>query len=161
MPNWSMQPGEVTRPATDNEYFERMSRVILASGLNWRTLEKKWPGIEQAFAGFDVAAVADFAEPEITALLANPAVIRNLPKIRAIVANAGEFQSIAKKYGSFAAYLADLRNRGGEASMRDAISQRFTFMGKGTTVIFLFSVGEDLPEASKEWEARHHTAHGE
>jgi 3-methyladenine DNA glycosylase Tag len=155
MPNWQMQPHEVTRPTTDNEYFARMSRVILASGLNWRTLEAKWSGIAQAFADFDVATVASFTEPQIEALVANPAVIRNLPKIRAIVANAGEFQAIATAHGSFAAYLADLRQRGGEAGMREAISQRFAFMGKGTTVIFLFAVGEELPEATKEWEARH------
>ena len=33
--------------------------------------------------------------------------------------------------------------------------KRFAFMGKSTTVIYLLSVGEDLPEATKEWEAHH------
>jgi 3-methyladenine DNA glycosylase Tag len=164
MPNWHMRPQppqekqaglEIPKPTDDNDYFERMSRVILASGLNWRTLEVKWPGIKQAFADFDVATVAGYAEPEIDALMANPAVIRNLPKIRAIVANAGEFQAIAKEHGGFGVYLTDLRERGGEAQMREAISKRFAFMGKGTTVIFLYAVGEDLPEAMQEWEARH------
>jgi 3-methyladenine DNA glycosylase Tag len=155
MPHWQMEPHQVTKPTSDNDYLERMSRVIFMSGLNWRTLDKKWPGIKQAFDNFDVPTVADFAEPEITALMANPAVIRNLPKIRAIVANAGEMQAIAKEHGSFANYLAGLRTRGGEAGLQAAISKRFGFMGKGTTVIFLFAVGEEMPEATREWEARH------
>jgi 3-methyladenine DNA glycosylase Tag len=160
MPHRQIEPQQVTKPTSDNEYLERMSRVIFMAGLNWRTLEKKWPGIQQAFANFDVATVAGFAEPELDALMTNPAVIRNLPKLRAIVANAGEMQTIAKDHGSFATYLADLRQRGGEAGLREAVSKRFAFLGKGTTVIFLFSVGEDLPEATCEWEARHQEARG-
>jgi 3-methyladenine DNA glycosylase Tag len=155
MPNWHMQEHHVDKPTSDHDYFERMSRVILVSGLNWRTLEKKWPGIKKAFAGFDINKVARFQEPEIGALMANPDVIRNLPKIRAIVANAAEFQVIAKEHGTFTRYLAEVRRSGGEAALRDALSKRFAFLGKGTTVIYLFSVGEDLPEATKEWEAHH------
>lgn len=155
MPDWHMQEQQVEKPTTNNDYFERMSRVILMSGLNWRTLEKKWPGIKSAFANFDVNKVARFQEPEIQALMVNPDVIRNLPKIRAIVANAGEIKALAKEHGSFAGYLAELRKTGGEAGLRDAVSKRFAFLGKGTTVMFLFSVGEELPEATKEWEAKH------
>jgi 3-methyladenine DNA glycosylase Tag len=158
MPQWQMQEHHVDKPQADHDYFERMSRVILVSGLNWRTIEKKWPGITKAFANFDIKKVARFEEPEIEALMANPDVIRNLPKIRALVANAVEFQAIAKEHGSFARYLAELRQSGGEAGLRDAVCKRFAFLGKGTTVIFLFSVGEDLPEATKEWEAQHQHA---
>jgi 3-methyladenine DNA glycosylase Tag len=150
-----MQEHHVDKPTTDHDYFERMSRVILVSGLNWRTLEKKWPGIKKGFANFNINKVARFQEPDIEALMANPDVIRNVAKIRAIVANAAEFQAIAKEHGSFARYLAELRRSGGEAGLRDGVSQRFAFLGKSTTVIFLFSVGEDLPEATKEWEAQH------
>ncbi|HEY7094971.1 MAG TPA: hypothetical protein VH393_17440 [Ktedonobacterales bacterium] len=40
MPAWRMPEQQVDKPTTDRDYFERMSRVILVSGLNWRTLEK-------------------------------------------------------------------------------------------------------------------------
>jgi 3-methyladenine DNA glycosylase Tag len=158
MPNWRMPEHHVDKPTTDHGYFERMSRVILVSGLNWRTLEKKWPGIKQAFANFNINKVARFQEPDIEALMANPDVIRNLAKIRAIVANAAEFQAIAKEHGSFAHYLEATKRSGGEAGLRDAVSKRFAFLGKSTAVIYLFSVGEDLPEATKEWEAQHQDA---
>jgi DNA-3-methyladenine glycosylase I len=146
---------EMEKPKNDNDYFERMSRVIFMSGLNWLTLEKKWPGIKKAFANFDVDKVAKFPDSRIEELMANPDVIRNLPKIRAVIANARQIQAIARDHGSFANYLTALRREGGEEGLRDAISRRFAFLGKGTTVIFLFSVGEDLPNAKREWENKH------
>jgi 3-methyladenine DNA glycosylase Tag len=145
---------KVEKPKDDNDYFERMSQVVFMSGLNWRTLEKKWPGIQTAFASFNIDAVAEFQEPEIEALMRNPAVIRNLAKIRAVVANAQTMQHIAREHGSFRHYLSELKQSGGEDAMRDAVSKRFAFLGKGTTVIFLYAVGEELPKAIKEEEAR-------
>jgi DNA-3-methyladenine glycosylase I len=146
---------KIEKPKNDNEYLERMSRVILASGLNWQVLEKKWPGIKKAFADFDVDKVSKFLEPEIEELMMNSDVIRNLPKIRAIVANAKTIKELGKENGSFASYLDSLNKAGGEDKMREEISKNFAFLGKSTTVIFLFAVGMDLPKATAEWQAKH------
>lgn len=152
---WQIRHQGMEKPKNDNDYFERMSRVIFMSGLNWQTLDKKWPGIKKAFANFDVNKVAKFQESKIEEVMTNPEVIRNLPKIRAVIANAREIQAIVREYGSFAKYLAALRSDGGEDGLRNDISKRFGFLGKGTTVIFLLSVGEDLPKATREWENKH------
>ncbi|HSW85409.1 MAG TPA: DNA-3-methyladenine glycosylase I [Candidatus Saccharimonadales bacterium] len=151
--NW--QHHKVEKPKNDNEYFEHMSRTIFLAGLNWSVLEKKWPGIKKAFDNFNIGKIAKYQELEIEELMMNPDVIRNLPKIRAIVANAKEVQAINNKYGSFANYLNELRQAGGEDNLRTTISKQFAFLGKGTTVIFLYSVGEDLPKAHAEWQANH------
>ncbi len=148
---WHNHP--VEKPKDDNEYFERMSKVVFAAGLNWATLEKKWPGIRQAFDGFDIATVTDYDEQKIDALMADPAVIRNLLKIRAVVGNAAKMQEIAREHGSFGQYLGKLAV-GGEDALKADISKQFAFMGKGTTVIFLFSVGVELPRTVKEWHDR-------
>ena len=124
------------------------------SGLNWKMLEKKWPGIGKAFAGFDIDNVASFGESEINALMDNTDVIRNRPKITAIVSNAREFQAVADEFGSFAKYLDSIRPDGEEA-MKKAISKRFVFMGPGTSTIFLFACGESMPEATKRWHEQH------
>jgi len=147
---------KVENPKDDNDYFERMSRVIFMSGLNWRTLEKKWPGIQAAFAFFNIDAVAEFQEPEIEALMNNPAVIRNLAKIRAVVANAQTMQEIAREHGSFEYYLSELKQSGGEDAVRDGVRKRFAFLGKGTTGMFLYAVGEEMSKAIKEGEACEH-----
>lgn len=154
---WNMKHPKVTKPTGDSDYFERMSRVIFMSGLNWQILEKKWPGIKKAFADFDINKIAQFQELEVEELMMNPDVIRNLAKIRAIIVNAKEFQIVAKEHDTFAKYLESLRKSGGEDSLKQAIAKRFAFMGKGTTVIFLFAAGEDMPETVKEWQAHHQT----
>lgn len=148
------QQHKIDKPKNDTEYFERMCRVIFMAGLNWRTLDNKWPGIKKAFDNFDIDKVAAYQEPEIDDLMNNTDVIRNLPKIRAIVANAKTMQNIAAEYGSFEKYLDGLSKQG-EDVMRSTIEKQFAFLGKGTTVIFLFSVGQKLPKAHAEWGARH------
>ncbi len=156
MPNSSdWHNHKIDKPKNDNDYFERMCRVILMAGLNWHTLEKKWPGIKIAFNDFNISKVANYQEADVEELMLNPAVIRNLPKIRAIVTNAKTFQKIKNDKGSFANYLSELRQAGGEDVMRETLAKQFAFLGKGTTVTFLFSVGEDLPKARNEWESLH------
>lgn len=154
-PDEWMKRHKIKKPKDDNEYLERMSRVILASGLNWRVIENKWPGIKKAFAGFDIKKVSKFQELEIEELMMNPDVIRNLAKIRAIVADAKTIKELSKEHGSFAKYLEALDKTGGEDLMKEDVSKQFAFLGKGTTVIFLFAVGCNLPKATKEWQARH------
>src|SRR5262245_63314872 len=107
--HWQMRHADLEKPKNDNDYFERMSRVIFMSGLNWQTLDKKWPGIKKAFANFDVNKVARFQESKVEELMANAEVIRNLSKIRAVIANAKEMQAAIAEHGSFAKYLAMLR----------------------------------------------------
>src|SRR5438552_18968051 len=122
---WNMHHHEIEKPKNDNEYLERMSRVILASGLNWRVIENKWTGIKKAFANFDVNKVSRFLEPEIEELMMNPDVIRNLAKIRAIVANAKTIKQLSQEHGSFAKYLEYLNKAGGEDMLTEQISKQF------------------------------------
>ena len=142
------------KPANDDAYFERMCHVIFTAGLSWQMIEKKWPGIKKAFANFNIDKIAKFQEPEIEELMMNADVIHNLPKLRAIVANAKTMQEIVQTQGSFEKYLNALEKAGGEDAMMKDIDKRFAFMGKGTTAMFLFSVGKQLPKAHAEWEAR-------
>jgi hypothetical protein len=64
-------------------------------------------------------------------------------------------QHIAREHGSFEHYLSELKKLGGEDALRDEVAERFSFLGKGTTVIFLLSVGEELPKATNEWKESH------
>ena len=42
------------RPASDEAYFENMSRVIFQAGLDWNVIDKKWPTTKTAFAQFSM-----------------------------------------------------------------------------------------------------------
>ncbi|PPF47068.1 3-methyladenine DNA glycosylase [Pseudoclavibacter sp. AY1F1] len=76
-------------PITDERgVFERLCLEIFQSGLSWRLILQRRPLLRQAFAGFDVDAVARFDETDFERLMLDPGVIRNRLKITSIMKNA-------------------------------------------------------------------------
>jgi DNA-3-methyladenine glycosylase I len=72
----------------DQAIFERLSLEAFQSGLSWLTILRKRENFRTAFAGFDIAAVADFTPDDERRLLADAGIVRNRAKIEAIVNNA-------------------------------------------------------------------------
>jgi DNA-3-methyladenine glycosylase I len=72
----------------DAGMFERLSLEAFQSGLSWLTVLRKRPSFRAAFSGFDPVVVAGFNEADEARLLADPGIIRNRAKIRAVVGNA-------------------------------------------------------------------------
>ncbi|HSX47387.1 MAG TPA: DNA-3-methyladenine glycosylase I [Patescibacteria group bacterium] len=140
---------KIEKPKNDNEYFERMSRVIFLAGLNWRVIDKKWPGLKIAFSNFDINKVSNYKEQNIEELLNNPDVIHNLAKIRAVIKNANELKEIIKEFGSIESYIKSLGSD--EDNLIKSLTKRFAFLGKSTSVIFLYSIGVSLPKTHEKW----------
>lgn len=77
------------RPLRDERaLFELLCLEGFQAGLSWITILRKRDAFRSAFAGFDVAAVAAFEEPDIVRLLADPGIVRHRGKIVATIANA-------------------------------------------------------------------------
>ncbi len=76
------------RRKADHRYLAQMAKNIFASGFRWRVVEAKWPDIEEAFGGFEVARVAAFDSGDLAELLEDKRVIRHRGKLEAIVDNA-------------------------------------------------------------------------
>ena len=93
MPEWWYRK---TRPNTDREYFENMSRVIFQAGLNWHVTDNKWPSIKKAFSNFEIGEVACFTAADVERLMRDPEIIRNKGKIKALIQNAQNFPSSRK-----------------------------------------------------------------
>jgi DNA-3-methyladenine glycosylase I len=72
----------------DAGIFERLSLEAFQSGLSWLTVLRKRPNFRTAFHGFDPAAVATFGAADEARLLAEPGIIRNRAKIKAVIGNA-------------------------------------------------------------------------
>ncbi|GAA3501197.1 hypothetical protein GCM10019016_083040 [Streptomyces prasinosporus] len=72
----------------DDALFERLSLEAFQSGLSWITILRRRPGFRAAFAGFGIAAVAEFTDADRERLLADTGIIRNRAKIDATLANA-------------------------------------------------------------------------
>ncbi|MGH8933225.1 MAG: DNA-3-methyladenine glycosylase I [Egibacteraceae bacterium] len=94
------------RPVHDDQrLFEKLSLEGFQAGLSWLTILRKRPAFRAAFAGFDIEAVARFAEPEVTRLLADPGIVRNRAKIEATVRNARATLDLIAEAGSFASFV--------------------------------------------------------
>lgn len=126
-----------------NDYLETMSKVVFQSGMSWKLIENKWPGIQEAFEGFDIQKVADYDERDIERLSQDVRVIRNYKKLVAIVGNAAKIIELDKEFGSFQKYL---RSHGDFAATLKAMRKDFKFVGPMGAYYFLHVVGEKVPE---------------
>ncbi|OON81306.1 DNA-3-methyladenine glycosylase I [Streptomyces tsukubensis] len=72
----------------DDALFERLSLEAFQSGLSWITILRRRENFRAAFAGFKIAAVAEFTGEDRERLLADAGIIRNRAKIDATLGNA-------------------------------------------------------------------------
>jgi 3-methyladenine DNA glycosylase Tag len=152
---WDMRRhAPMPRPEDDDGYFEQMSRSVFLAGLNWKVIDKKWPDIKRLFDNFAIDDVAQFNDEDIDRLLKDEGMIRSAKKITAVVANAQTMQKVEQEFGSFAKYLQAVKAKSEEALLKD-LHKRFAFLGESTSLIFLFSVGEEMPETLKRIQAAH------
>jgi DNA-3-methyladenine glycosylase I len=73
---------------SDAGIFERLSLEAFQSGLSWLTILRKRENFRAAFGGFDPQTVAGFGPADEARLLADPGIVRNRAKIRAVIGNA-------------------------------------------------------------------------
>lgn len=139
-------------PDSDAGYFEKITQAVFQAGFSWEVIRNKWPGFQQAFAGFDVEQVASFMDEDIERLLENKGIVRNGRKIAATVHNARICQQLIDEYGSLHAYLRSMDDLDydGRASR---LMKRFKFMGPMGAYFFFYSVGEPVPEY-EAWRAQ-------
>ena len=138
---------EKINPGYLGDYLEVMSKAIFQAGISWRMVESKWPGIRDAFRGFDAEAVANLTEPELDALTGDKRVIRNRRKIEAVVSNARRMSDLSGGHGSFRNYL---RSHGGFDETVEDLRKQFKFVGEMGAFYFLYVVGEDVP-SYEDW----------
>jgi DNA-3-methyladenine glycosylase I len=89
----------------DRRFFEFLVLEGFQAGLSWRTILRKRPAFERAFAGFDPKRVAAFGRREKAALVKDAGIVRHRGKIEAAVGNARAFLTVQKECGSFDAYV--------------------------------------------------------
>ncbi|WP_306113204.1 MULTISPECIES: DNA-3-methyladenine glycosylase I [unclassified Roseovarius] len=120
----------------EDRWLAEMSKYIFATGLNWTVIEKKWPGFEEAFHGFDVGRCAMMDDEMFDSLLTDTRIVRHGAKIASVRDNAAfmlelrDEGGIAKVVGEwpsedFAALLEMLKKRGSRlGGMTGAYSMR-------------------------------------
>ncbi len=142
-----MQVPTKVQPTDLSDYLETMGKSMFQSGISWRVVESKWPGMREALQGFDVPAIASLTEPELERLVEDKRLIRSRRKLDALVVNAKKMMALEASHGSFTNYL---RSHGSfDATLKD-IRKQFKYMGDSGTYHFLWTIGEDVPPY-EEW----------
>ena len=135
------------QPKKLGDYLEIMTKAVFQSGISWKVVESKWPGIKGAFRDFDAEAVAETSEQALDDLCQDTRVIRNRRKLSAIVSNAQRMVELDEEHGGFQKYL---RSHDDFTATVPDIRQQFKFMGDTGIYFFLCVLGEDVPPHD-EW----------
>ncbi len=136
-------------PQSPGDYLEIMSKVVFQSGMSYKIVDSKWPGIREAFHGFDAAKVAGMTPSDVDRLTQDTKVIRNRRKLESIVGNAQRLLELDAEFGGFQKYL---RSHGDFASLVKDLRKQFKFLGEMGCYYYLYVVGEEVPPHD-EWQA--------
>jgi Methyladenine glycosylase len=125
------------------DYLEVMSKAVFQTGMSWAVIDKKWPGIRDAFRNFEPLAVASLTEAQLADLTSDTRIIRNRKKVEAIVDNARRMIDLDEQHKGFRKYL---RSHGGfEGAVAD-LRKQFRFLGETGCYYFLWVVKEEVPD---------------
>lgn len=133
----------------DSGYLAGMTRCVFRSGFVWQIIERKWPGFEAAFDGFDVTACALLGDEALETLAADERIVRNRAKIRSVPRNAAFIREVRDAHGGFGAYLAawpvsDI------VGLWQELKRRGDRLGGQTGRFFLRFAGKDTPLLSRD-----------
>ena len=94
------------KPARDGrKLFEMLSLELFQSGLSWITILRKQEHFASAFAGWDIARIADFGEDDFNRLMNDAGIVRNRLKIEAVINNARRAPDLVAEFGGLAEYF--------------------------------------------------------
>jgi DNA-3-methyladenine glycosylase I len=125
---------------TDADLFERLVLEINQAGLSWLTVLKKRDAFRAAFHDYCIEEVAAYGKRDVARLMNDPAIVRNVRKIEAVIENARRLLAIREREGSFAAWL-DARHPLATDSWVRLFKKTFVFTGGEITREFLVGIG--------------------
>ena len=143
----------------DRHLFEMLILEGAQAGLSWNTILNKRENYRRAFDEFDFDKIAQYGETDISRLMADAGIVRNLAKITATIGNARALLAIRDEFGSFDAYiwrftggaprrstfrsLSDLPSSTPEsdAMAKDLKKRGFRFVGTTICYAFMQAVG--------------------
>lgn len=146
-PSYEIPPRRI--PGSDSGYLEILTKAIFQAGFSWGVIRDKWPNFCRAFDGFDVETVANYGARDVDRLLSDPGIVRNGRKVEATIQNARIMRGLIAEYGSIYNYLRSLDGLS-YAERRRRLTRRFHHLGPTGAFVFLYTVGEDVPD----WEQR-------
>jgi 3-methyladenine DNA glycosylase Tag len=126
----------------DDRVLSEMACRVFSAGFVWSVIDKKWPGFEEAFLGFNPKRLlfqpAEFWER----LAADTRIVRNPQKIKSVRDNAKFVSEIAAEHGSFGKFLANWP-ADDQVGLLDLLAKRGSRLGGNSGQYLLRFIGWD------------------
>lgn len=91
----------------DDRVLSEMTRRVFQAGFNWKVIDNKWPGFEEAFEGFEPSRWVLMSDEDVVRLMQDGRIVRHEAKIRSVAGNAALVRQMAQEAGSAGLFLAD------------------------------------------------------
>lgn len=130
------------RKISDDRWLAQMTRSVFQAGFNWKVIEHKWPGFEEAFEGFEPRRWAMMSDDDLDRLVKDTRIVRNAQKILSVGGNARLLCELADEHGSAARAFADWPDTD-FVGLLDLLKTRGSRLGGSTAQFLLRFMGKD------------------
>jgi len=89
----------------ERELFEMLILEGAQAGLSWSTILNKRENYRQVFDDFNPSIVVGYDDAKVSALLADPGIVRNRLKVESAIRNAKAFLEVQEEFGSFNTFI--------------------------------------------------------
>lgn len=127
---------------TDDRYLATMTRCVFNAGFNWKVIEHKWQGFEEAFHGFNPKGLAHLPPQQWDAYTSDKRIVRNAIKIGAVLDNAHFVWRTAEQQGSFAKVFAQWPSDD-QIGLMAWLHKEGARLGGNTAMYFIRFMGKD------------------
>ncbi len=126
----------------DDRVLAEMARRVFSAGFVWSVIDKKWPGFEEAFLGFNPRRLLFQPAEFWHDLASDKRIVRNPQKIKSVRENAKFVSDIAAEHGSFGKFLATWP-ADDQLGLMDVLAKRGSRLGGNTGQYLLRFLGRD------------------
>ncbi len=126
----------------DDRYLAMMTRCVFNAGFNWKVIEHKWKGFEEAFHGFNPKGLAYLPPEKWDAYTNDKRIVRNTIKIRSVLDNAHFVWRTAQEQGSFAKVFAEWPGED-QIGLMAWLHKEGSRLGGSTAMYFIRFMGKD------------------
>lgn len=133
----------------DDRWLSELTKCVFQAGFNWKVVENKWPGFEEAFDGFDPEVISRYSDDDLQALLKDTRVIRQWRKLKATRENAQMLVDMAEEHGSAAKFFGNYPATE-YVELLAHLKKHGAWLGGTTAQYFLRGMGKDSFILSKD-----------
>ncbi|MFZ1813312.1 MAG: DNA-3-methyladenine glycosylase I [Rhizobiaceae bacterium] len=126
----------------DDRFLSMATRCIFQSGFNWKVIEAKWEGFEEAFEGFALGRWVMSNDDDLARLVSDRRIVRNGQKIASVPQNARFFAAKSSQAGSVGRWIGDWPATDQIGLLRE-MAQGGSRLGAATGQYFLRFMGRD------------------